>query len=600
MRRVRKVDMDGVPGQRLGRTARRRRLAVAVVVTCSSLLSAGCVQLPEQGPVVETRSEGNLNDDVGIYIDPKPPRSGDSAPDIVKGFLDAMTATPIQTNVARQFLTKDAAASWDPELQTITYADASPPRGGSRVSVTLTGAEVLDARGAWLGQVPGVDDVLAFPMTLENDEVRIAEAPNALIVPQSWFEQRFRQVSLYFFDPTAQVLVPEPVFVPRGEQLATTLIKALLRGPGPGLGRVSRSFIPPGLTIGLSVPVSPGGVADIALKGEAGQQTPQAIELMLAQFAWALRQEPTIRAFRLSIGGVQLQLPAGQGEVSVNQGQEFDPTGAESSGLLFGVSEGRLVSGSATDLTRVDGPFGATTYGIDTIGVNLDATRVAAVSGRGTAVLVGPLRGPDTDVRQIIDGATRLLRPAWDFANRLWLVDRAGGRARVSYVAGSQARSLKVPRVSGRSVSRFLISRDGSRLVVVVRRNGYDRIMVSRIQHDGQGRVLRATRARRIAWEGGERLDIRDIGWRGPTTVAVLHVLTDELSQVRTISVDGSPPGLDSLSTTLRGRALALAGSPDPSDSLYAVTRSSLIDLSSFDRGNASVEPRASRFTYVG
>ena len=443
------------------RTTRRHRLAVTVVVVASALLSAGCVQLPERGPVVETRSEGNLNGDVGIYIDPKPPRSGDSAPDIVKGFLDAMTATPIQTNVAKQFLTQDAAASWDPELQTITYADASPPRGGSRVSVTLTGAEMLDARGAWLGPVPGVDDVLTFPMTLENGEVRIAEAPNALIVPKSWFEQRFRQVSLYFFDPTAQILVPEPVFVPRGEQLATTLIRSLLRGPGPGLGRVSRSFIPAGLTFGLSVPVSADGVADIALKGEAGQQTPQAIQLMLAQFAWALRQEPSIRAFQLSIGGVQLQLPGGQSQVSVTQGQEFDPTGVDASPLLFGLSEGKLVSGRPTELDRVDGPFGATAYGVDTMGVNLDATRVAAVSGNGSAVLLGPLLGPDTDVRQIVDDATRLLRPAWDFADRLWLVDRASrvgpGLLRVGRrgdvvagpgVVGSQGEAL--PGLSGR------------------------------------------------------------------------------------------------------------------------------------------------------
>ena len=99
------------------------------------------------------------------------------------------------------------------------------------MSVTLTGADQLDARGAWRGRLPHSDQVVEFPMTMENGEYRIAQAPNALIVPESWFEQRFREVSLYFFDPTAQILVPEPVFVPRGEQLPTTLIEGLLRGP---------------------------------------------------------------------------------------------------------------------------------------------------------------------------------------------------------------------------------------------------------------------------------------------------------------------------------------------------------------------------------
>ena len=76
-------------------------------------------------------------------------------PDIVKGFLDAMTATPIQTNVAKQFLTSDAQASWNPERADDhlrrRLAAAAAARG---VSVTLTDADQLDARGAWRGRLP--------------------------------------------------------------------------------------------------------------------------------------------------------------------------------------------------------------------------------------------------------------------------------------------------------------------------------------------------------------------------------------------------------------------------------------------------------------
>ena len=67
-------------------------------------------------------------------------------------------------------------------------------------------------------------------------------------------------------------------------------------------------------------------------------------------------------------------------------------------------------------------------------------------------------------------------------------------------------------------------------------------------------------------------------------------MLTGELSQVRTIAVDGSPPGLDSLATTLRGRVLSLASSPVEAESLYAVTRPSLIDLSSPEGGNTTLD----------
>ena len=75
---------------------------------------------------------------------------------------------------------------------------------------------------------------LDFPMALEDGEWRIAEAPDALIVPESWFEQRFRQVSLYFFDPSA----PDPgaragVRASAASSSTTALTEALLRGPGP-------------------------------------------------------------------------------------------------------------------------------------------------------------------------------------------------------------------------------------------------------------------------------------------------------------------------------------------------------------------------------
>ena len=128
------------------------------------------------------------------------------------------------------------------------------------MSVTLGDANRLDARGAWRGPRRRGAGHPALPDGAQRTASGASPgAPDALIVPQPWFEQRFRQVSLYFFDPTARILVPEPVFVPRGEQQATTLVKALLQGPGAGMGQVERSFIPPGLDVGLSVPVSADG-----------------------------------------------------------------------------------------------------------------------------------------------------------------------------------------------------------------------------------------------------------------------------------------------------------------------------------------------------
>ncbi len=95
------------------------------------LAVTGCVRMPDSGPVVETSSDSGDRVDSPIFINPRPPQSGDSPAAIVKGFLDAMTATPIETTVARKFLTPDAASSWNPELSTIAYGDTSTPQGGA-------------------------------------------------------------------------------------------------------------------------------------------------------------------------------------------------------------------------------------------------------------------------------------------------------------------------------------------------------------------------------------------------------------------------------------------------------------------------------------
>lgn len=567
---------------------------------CLVLPLTGCLSMPQDGPVVETGSEGDADDQPATYIDPPSPTPGDSPADIVDGFLEAMTATPIQTNDAKEFLATEQQAAWTPGSRTITYAEALQPRGSSPVNVKLVGAQYLDGRGSFQGRLPKGAGNLSFPMVREDGEWRIAEAPDALIVPETWFELRFQPALLYFFDPSARILVPEPVFVPMGDQFATALVDSLLRGPGPRLESVSRTFIPPGLRFDLSVQVTEDGVAELALAGYSGQLNPQASQLMLSQLAWTLRQEPTIKSVRVTLGGQPVILSGGVSQISVQEGAEFDPTSIQASSLLYGLSDGRLVAGAPDALAPVDGPMGTSDLGISSIAVNLNASTVAGVGLLRDRVLTTSVRGgQDQPVREIVSGAQNLLRPAWDFSDRLWLVDATSEGARVSYVVGNRPSALNVPGISGERVTRFLMSRDGSRLVAVVRRPQGDILLSSRIEHDGQGRVTGAAPARRLVIEGESALVIRDIGWSSPTSIAVLHRAAKELFQVRTIAVDGSPSGVDDLLTTLTGRVQALAASPERTETLFAVTTSSLVDPRGESPG-ASLESSVTAVTYVG
>ena len=71
-----------------------------------------------------------------------------------------------------------------------------------------------------------------------------------------------------------------------------------------------------------------------------------------------------------------------------------------------------------------------------------------------------------------------------------------------------------------------------------------------------------------------------DIGWAGPTRIAVLTpTRPGSLYQVDIVPVDGSTVGADTLSTVLGGRVLGLAGSPNPDEATYAVTKGALVDV---------------------
>lgn len=580
----------------------RRTPAVVGLVLSLALVLSGCLSMPTGGPVVADQTEGGVNGAPGFSFDPKPPQPGDTRADIVRGFLVAMTATPIQTNTAKEFLTSDAAAAWSPEDKTITYVDSPPPplrETASGVAIELAEPHYLDAQGVWQGTLPKAQRTIDFPMSFEDGEWRIDAAPDALIVPETWFEQRFQTASLYFFDPTASILVPEPVYAPSGRQLASSLIQALLLGPGPGLNRVSQSFIPEGMALQLSVSVSADGIADIALRGDPGQLTPPSIELMLVQMAWTLRQVREITALRVSVNGSPVALPNGVSSYRIDGGAEYDPAGYQSTPLLYALREGRLSSGSsAGGIEPVSGPLGASAIGIRSVGVSLSAESVAGVTDDGRSVLVAPVSGSENDpIRTVYSGGTDLLRPGWDFADRMWLVDRTGDGAVVNWVSGKRTETVDIPGITGRRVSSFVVSRDGTRLVAVVRREGRTAIVVSRIAHNRSGRVLWATPASTVLSPGTADLPVRSIAWRSPTVLGVLSPFAPSVIQVRSAAVDGSPGGE---STTVEGRLRELVGSPAAADSLYGVTSSTLVDLSGSVPRVSTLPEDVTGITYAG
>lgn len=551
------------------RGVRRGSYALLVVL----MLLAGCSWVPTSGPVVNVAPLGTPEATGGAEFVPSGPEAGETPTSIVEGFLDAMQATPVQTTVAREFLTRSEATTWNPQEGTLIYTTRSRTSGSNgHFRVQLSGANLLDTRGSWVGS--SVAPTLHFSVVREHGEWRIARAPNRLVVPDSWFQTRFTQVALYFFDPTGRILVPEPVLLPAGPQLPTALIADLLRGPAPGLEGVERTFLPSGASGGLSVPVT-NGVAQVSLSS-AADVSDTSMTMMAAQIAWTLRQVASVHSLHMVVGGTDVSI-GNTTEIPVTGFDQFDPAGPAGDHALYGLRGGVVVSSVAGGFAPVVGRWGHEQAGLRSFVVGPDEDVGAGVTSDGRSVVVG--RFEDGRRRRYDDVGTALLRPAWDFADRLWLVDQNDGRARVSYLSDGQIHRVQVPGVTGQNVADFQVSLDGTRLVAVVRGAETDEVVVSRLRQSAHGQVTGGTAAKVISDVSEGPLRFSATVWHTPTQIVTLQQFSGT-ALIRTLGVDGSTRVYPGTTVTVGDHLSGLVGSPRQDDALFAVTRAELLDLS--------------------
>jgi len=559
-----------------GHLTRRARTLLGLMLVLSGVSLVGCSTLPQSGAIHRRAADRPDRPQDAPYFNPPGPAKDGSPSAMVSGFLVAMQANPLTTSVARRFLSERARGTWKPNRGTIVYGafSVSPTSTGSHVRLSDTSR--LDSRGGWLGDSPGRSETLDIRLVSEGGQWRIDNPPNALVVPTSFFDRSFARFTLYFYDQTGRALLPDPVFIPRGDQTATNLVRGLLVGPGPGLDEISRSALPSRTDLDLSVVVTESGVAEVPLSREVLQASANELSRAVDQLAWTLRAVPGIERVRITVGGAPVPLPGGRIDAPVTSGPELD-AGGTGEAELWGLRGGRIVDISSTpsDSTPVDGSLGRTGYSMRSFAASELPRRVAAVSGNGTTVFVSAADGgsPSSPVLRPVVGATDVLRPSYDMFGDLWLVDRTRKGARVLVVSRAGARELKIPGVTGAAVSAFSVARDGSRLAVAYAGNRARPVRVIDILRTDEGIVSGAGRSQAFSAGVGDGAPIVDIGWRDPATLAILSRPTGETSQVGFISADGSPTATDLISPSLfRGTAQAMVVAPDAGLPLRLIT----------------------------
>jgi hypothetical protein len=437
---------------------------------------------------------------------------------------------------------------------------------------------------------------LGFRVVSEDGAWRIADPPDAMIVPQSHFGARYRQYSLYFFDASGSVLVPEPVYLPTGPQAATMLVNGLRDGAGTNRKGVERSFVPRGSPVGAVIGVRADGVADVPLPAAVKRLDPADLERALAQVAWTLRQIDDIARFRVMVAGHPMTLPTGKTTADVNGWGEYSPAIGPASTDLFGLRDDhvvQLVGGS--ELQAVSWRGSAVTDP-RSLGVDMTGQHFGLVSEDGSLVYLLNRSGPAEG--RVIEAyaGTDVLRPMWDWTDRMWLVDRTYEGTRVVLVNRGRSRTVPAPGLGDVRLRAAAMSRDGTRMAVVTapRAGGMSELLMLRVVRRRDGVPVRLT-APRVIRMSTPLQRVRDVGWRDPVTVAVLTRPSPRTSQVVLAACDGSSAAVPSSAAVdvLFDEGVSLAASPGgPVALMVATADGSLHALNAQGRWDFDVAPR--------
>jgi len=553
-------------------TARWRTLGVGALL----LLVCGCSTLPVSGDVRTDPAGAEETTNQAPYFAPGGPTQDDTPEGIVRGFLLAMQANPPSTAVARSYLSGRAKATWRPSQGTIVYDAATVETFEGQVTARLRGAHRLSPNGVWLDGTDATTTTVPLTLVQEAGQWRIDNPPNALAVPSSYFSSLFVPFNLYWFDHTGTVLVPTKVYVPRGEETATNLVRGLLAGPPPAQHDVTVSAFPAQAALDFAVVVNDAGIAEVPLSAAVLRLAPADLNRLVVQLAWTLRQVPGIDRLRITVDGAPVPLSDGRTDVSVTEGADYDPLASAERGLVA-ISGGRVVRADGERPVPVAGPFGETGFALRSLAWNARDHVIAAVTDSGRRAYVAPERGSRSAARvtTVLDGGVDVLRPAFDRFGGLWLVDRTRSGAVVHLVRNGRDRVIAVAGVTGRRISAFTVTRDGTALVAVLGTGTNPTVEVSNLVREPTGRVQRALPARTLQVTGADLGPGLDVTQNGATSVAVLTRAPTGADQIVFVELDGSPgpqlPQGAGAPESVPGALVGIVTSPDPALPLRVV-----------------------------
>lgn len=486
-----------------------KRFLTAVVVLATL---AGCASLPESGPAQAIDRAEQVSG--GAVLDPKGPATGATPEDIVSGFLQASSAGfSDDFLVARQFLTAEASAAWNPTTQIRIYADAQNPSvtqtrsGAFRVSVTASAT--VDASGRYTSAVP--DSMLSNEFSLVRDtdgQWRIAVLDDGVTLPESLFQNSFIESPLYFLSADQTVFVPDVRWYPRS-QLSASKARGLLDGPPSWLSPAVRVVVPTGTTLANPVIDIEDSIARIDLSAEVSDMSATDRALLEAQFTKTLSNQMNISGVELLANGAALDIPS---DVEL---QSY-PYGSYS---LVGLRDGVPTQLTGSTASTVIDPRALTGISLAdiAIGYGEPMSMLYGIDSEGSALY--SLNAADSSVEAIRTGES-LVPPSVDNDGWVWTAEADGQSGMLLYNSElSEAVELPAGWLADGEVYALAVSREGARIAAIVDREGVPTLVIAAITRDATGRPTAIGESVR---HGQRLVEISDLAWVDEARVIVV------------------------------------------------------------------------------
>lgn len=479
-----------------------RRALIAVFAAALALTLSACAGLPTSGPVNAGVDPDSDAAPPNISFIPDRPQPGASPVQIVDGFLRAGSGPTDNWSTAREYLAP--GTDWNPAASvTIDVFGTRVTRelDDDTVSVLVRQTATVDEKGAYSSADSGTTDLTFELAQGADDEWRITEAPDGILLDRTRFADVFHRYPLAYFDPSWNYLVPDVRwFAP--SNAASRIADALINQPqSDWLTSSIRSAFPEGVTTRPAVPVS-AGVASVSLSQEAASLDQSTLDRMQTQLEESLGAAG-ISSVEMFVGDAELPAEAVPTRRTTVTGGPLVRTEA---GFGF------LAADELTPIPGLSGPLAD----IDSIAVQVAADRTAAAVQTDSGVERVLATGEEPIAVDARDG---LVAPTIDTVGVIWTVPTGNPQAVQAQLADGRSITVGDAWPGATQIAAMAVSRDGTRIAALVTAGGRTAIWVSGIVRgrDDLPSVLGTPlELGRVSGAG------RSLAWLDDTTVGVL------------------------------------------------------------------------------